>query len=123
MLTSGMVSIAGAKSRQDIREIAASLREPLERAGAEQAIVFGSYARGTADAFSDLDLVVVLETDLPRLERHRILDELFRASPVALDLLVYTPAEFAAGMRTGYDVFDAIRRDGTTIYERCRETV
>lgn len=84
-------------------------------------MAFGSYARGTADAFSDLDLVVVLDTDLPRLERHRALAELFEASPIGIDLLVYTPLEFAAGLRRGYDVFDAIQREGVTIYERSRD--
>ena len=83
-----------------------------------RAIAFGSYARGVQDGFSDLDLAVVLETDLPRLERHRALPELFAACPVGLDLLVYTPEEFEAGWRAGYDVFDSLRREGVTIHER-----
>jgi predicted nucleotidyltransferase len=80
--------------------------------------VFGSFARGTQDAYSDLDLAVVLDTTLPRLERHRALTELFDASPVGLDLLVYTPEEFERGLALGYDVFDAIRREGITIHEQ-----
>jgi predicted nucleotidyltransferase len=88
------------------------------RAGAQRAVAFGSFARGTQDAHSDLDLAVVLETDLPRLERHLPLAGLFEASPVGLDLLVYTPEEFERGVALGYDIFDAIRREGVTIHQR-----
>jgi predicted nucleotidyltransferase len=113
-----VVAIVRAPAAHDLAGIAARLRGALERAGAVQAIVFGSYARGTEDAFSDLDLAVVLETELPRLERHRALPELFEASPVGLDLLVYTPEEFRRGCEGRYDVFDRICREGVTIYER-----
>lgn len=88
----------------------------LERAGALRAIVFGSYARGAADGFSDL--AVVLETHLPRFERARLLDEVYRAVPLGLDLLVLTPEEFEEGSRARFGIFDAIAREGVTIYER-----
>ncbi len=55
--------------------------------------VFGSYARGRTDLFTDLDVLVIIETALPFVERQRMLYELL-ASPVDLDLLCYTPAEF-----------------------------
>jgi predicted nucleotidyltransferase len=83
--------------------------------------VFGSWARGTADGFSDLDLAVVLDTDLPRLERSRALVGLLDALPLGVDLLVYTPDEFAQGLRDRYRVFDAIAREGVTIYARSED--
>ena len=43
----------------------------LRSAGAARAIVFGSWARGEADGYSDLDLVVVMDTGRPRLDRGR----------------------------------------------------
>ena len=88
----------------------------LRAAGADRAIVFGSWARGEADGYSDLDLVVVMESDLPRPERGRDLaGQLDAALPVVVDLLVYTPGEFAAGRAGGFGVFDALARDGTDI--------
>jgi hypothetical protein len=51
---------------------------------------------------------VVLETDLPRLERPRLLLGLIDVLPLGVDLLVYTPEEFAKGLRDRYGVFDAI---------------
>lgn len=95
----------------------AELAVPILRAaGVLRAIVFGSWARGEADGFSDLDLVVVTCTDLPRTERGRELaTRLDQSLPVVVDLLVYTPDEFAAGRARGLGVFDALARDGMEI--------
>ena len=43
----------------------------LRQAGAEKAIVFGSYARGEADRYIDLDLIIVSETDRGFFDRRR----------------------------------------------------
>ena len=112
------VTVVRALAPCTLDEIAARARGPLVAAGAERAVVFGSWARGTADAFSDLDLVVVLETGLPPLERGRLLGELIEALPVGVDLLVYTPAEYARGIDSGLGVFEAIAREGVTIHAR-----
>ena len=88
----------------------------LRAAGVRRALVFGSWARGEADGFSDLDLIVVMDTDLPRAERGRELaTRLDESLPVVVDLLVYTPDEFAAGRARGFGVFDALAMDGVEI--------
>lgn len=61
----------------------------------EAAYIFGSLARGEIHPGSDLDLIVIKETKRPFLERAREFDDLWEIFP-RLDLLVYTPAEFAA---------------------------
>ena len=55
--------------------------------------MFGSVARGEADEWSDLDLVVIADTDRTFFERFRDFDGLYEIWP-RLDLLVYTSAEF-----------------------------
>ena len=100
-------------------ELARLAAPSLERAGAIKAVVFGSWARGEADG--DLDLIVVLPTDLPMLERGSLLADLVDILPVAVDLLVYTPEEFARGMQRGYGLFEALTREGVTIYQRPNE--
>lgn len=99
-------------------ELARKAAGPLAAAGAERAVAFGSWATGAADGYSDLDMAVVLSTDLPRVERGRLLADLVDAMPVPVDLLVYTPEEFARGLSERLGVFDAIAREGVTVYER-----
>ena len=55
-------------------------------------IVFGSVARGEADAGSDLDLLIVADTTRPFFERFKDFAGLYDLWP-RLDLLVYTPEE------------------------------
>lgn len=112
----GGVAVFNEPSRWSLASLARLAAEPLSAAGAKRAVAFGSYARGVADAWSDLDLVVVIETDLPRLERGRLLDELYDALPVSLDLLVFTPSEFERGVQAGLDVFAAIAAEGKTVF-------
>ena len=74
------------EKKERIKQIVSSLREY----DPERVILFGSHARRDADEYSDLDLVVIKETE------ERFLDRLKRVYEVmqpdfALDLLVYTP--------------------------------
>lgn len=63
--------------------------------GIQRVSLFGSYAHGRRDLFTDLDLFVVWDTDRPLLERQRHLYSLLGV-PVDLDIVCYTPAEFEA---------------------------
>ena len=72
-----------------------SLRPLLDARGAHSAWVFGSYARGTAAAESDIDVIVVAPTDRPFVERFRDYLPAIANAGVGVDLLVYTPEEFA----------------------------
>jgi len=68
------------------------VRVLVER-GATLVVAFGSFARGNVGRASDLDLIAVMESDLPFIKR---LEQLYvELEPrVGLDLLVYTPKEF-----------------------------
>lgn len=105
----------------DLEGISRRARPALQRAGVDRAFVIGSYARGTADAWSDLDLVIVLDTTLPFVERGRLLGQLFEAIPVGIDLLVYTPQEFEEGLRRGLGIFAALRSEGVKIHDRVEQ--
>jgi uncharacterized protein len=55
-------------------------------------VLFGSYAAGRRDLFTDLDLLVVMDSEADFVTRNADLARYIRAS-VALDLLAYTPQE------------------------------
>jgi predicted nucleotidyltransferase len=76
----------------DLDELRQRLAPHVRRA--RKVIVFGSVARGEADAGSDLDLVILADTTRPFFERFKEFAGLYDVWP-RLDLLVYTPEEFA----------------------------
>ena len=83
----------------------------------EKIILFGSWAWGTPDKDSDVDLLVVKKTDKPRLERQRELDDLLFPREIALDILVYTPEELEMGINKYRNLFlEDIMRNGKMLY-------
>ncbi len=70
------------------------LVEELKRLGASLIVLFGSYARGRRDLFTDLDIMAVMESDRPFVLRHGELYATLHPC-VPADIIVYTPDEFA----------------------------
>lgn len=88
----------------------------------ERVYVFGSWARGEADSLSDLDVIVIKETSVPFLER---LQKVGRSLPYdlgAVDLLVYTPGEFKAMIKSGNAFAEIIAEEGCLIYDVKKES-
>lgn len=101
-----------ARRRQAIDAELHRLTSALRRLpGVVEVWVFGSAVTGTVHATSDLDLLVVRETDEQPVERGvSLARELEPRVPV--DLFVYTPAEMAAGGR----FVDDVRRHGRLLW-------
>ena len=72
-----------------------ALRPLLDAQGAHAAWLFGSHARGAASAGSDIDVIVVAPTERPFVERFRDYLPAIVDAGAGVDLLVYTPEEFA----------------------------
>jgi predicted nucleotidyltransferase len=83
----------------------------------EKVILFGSYAAGRRDLFTDLDLIVVMESEAEHLQRTAELYGLLE-SDVDLDLLVYTPQEFGRMRELGF--LSHALETGKVIYEKER---
>jgi len=75
-------------------QVLAFLREQLSGHEIEHAYLFGSFASGQITAWSDIDLIVVKRTSAPFIDRPREFLPLFDLG-VPLDVLVYTPDEWA----------------------------
>jgi predicted nucleotidyltransferase len=98
-----------AKALQSI--VAALARKPE----VERAILFGSYAEGRCDLFTDLDILIVMESPLDFVSRTA---EMYRylSSPVDMDLFVYTPEELERNRDRGF-IRQALAK-GKPIYEK-----
>ena len=83
----------------------------------QKIVLFGSAAHGEAGPDSDLDLLLIMESDLPRYKRAAPIHLLFRPYPCPMDILVYTPAEIERynGV-TNHIVTEALTY-GRTVYE------
>lgn len=87
-------------------------------ADAERVVLFGSHARGEAQESSDVDLLIIADSDLPRFKRSRELYKLIKPYPFAMDIVVYTPEEIKKGERTPVSFVSSVLKDGKTVYER-----
>ena len=85
-------------------------------AGAERVILFGSHARGEGGEGSDVDLLIVAPSKLPRFKRTRELYKLLRPYPFPMDLVLYTPEEVERGLKTAVSFVAAVMREGKTLY-------
>lgn len=89
----------------------------LKRYHINQAIVFGSFARGDVSPRSDIDLILIQQTQQRFWERYTgVLEELGRCIPErAFDVLIYTPEELD---RISHRAFiRSALREGKVIYE------
>ena len=97
-----------------------ALTPALEASDAQKAIVFGSYARGDADEYSDLDLIIVAETDKRFLQRHKDYRPVFRSWDPwgkSLGLLIYTPEELNGMQARNNPFICSALREGIVVYE------
>jgi predicted nucleotidyltransferase len=95
------------------RELDRMLKRLIER-GVEKVILFGSFARGEVNSWSDLDLLVVMKSEKPYFQRW---DEVYLdlMPCVGTDLLVYTPEEFEQMQQRSPTVRSAVR-EGKVVY-------
>jgi predicted nucleotidyltransferase len=85
-----------ARKRQEYEKLleysAGQIVAKLSDLNVKKISLFGSYARGKSDLFTDLDVLVIMDTNKSFIERiteiHRLL-----ALPVDADILCYTPDE------------------------------
>lgn len=80
----------------------------------EKIIIFGSYFK-RKDLFTDLDLLIIMETDKPFIERIKEIYSLLLL-PVDVDILCYTPSEIERLKERNF--FKKILKEGKVIYEK-----
>lgn len=83
----------------------------------QKVILFGSYAKGTNDQYSDIDLVIIKNTRRRFLDRIKDVIEIIKPS-FAIDILVYTPREFQKMFSEGNLFVESVIREGKVVYEK-----
>ena len=113
-----MDSHTGSNSVRGLEDFREGLAAAVAKGKATRAIVFGSYARGDFDRYSDLDMIVIADTEKTFFHRHDDFDAVFEVWPRAIDLLIYTPDEFAQMIREGNPFIERALEEGVVIYEK-----
>jgi predicted nucleotidyltransferase len=81
-------------------------------------ILFGSWARSEGGPHSDIDLLIIRESSLPRPQRYAQVRRLFWGMGLAMDILVYTPEEFARYQSVPGSFTYTVAHEGKVLYER-----
>jgi predicted nucleotidyltransferase len=99
-----------------LRDIQKIVQQIVAHCHPQKVILFGSYARGTPTADSDVDLLVIMETEEPPLHAAaRIAAAIDH--PCALDILVRRPADLEASLaRQGVFAIEVLTT-GIVLYE------
>lgn len=86
----------------------------------ERVILFGSYAYGTPHRFSDVDLLVVLETQARSRAKQIEIVRALSPHPFGMDILVRTPEQLKRRLEMGDSFIQEITQKGKVLYERPR---
>ena len=79
--------------------------------------MFGSFARGTEDNKSDIDIFIIKNTNKRFLDRFEEFTELYHLlNEYAVDLLIYSPEELERNSHRSF--IKTILSEGIAIYER-----
>jgi len=106
----------------DVREripdsvIQSLVRQIVEKFNPQKIILFGSYARGNPRPESDVDLLVIMETEMREIEQSieicQQIDYLF-----GLDLIVYTPSHLEERLEMDDSFLQDVIEEGKVLYE------
>ena len=85
---------------------------------AQRVILFGSYAEGAAKEDSDIDLLVVADTNLPERQRYGAVRRLLADVPASFDIIVKTPEEYERWRSVVNHIVYFADKYGKVLYER-----
>lgn len=84
----------------------------------DKIILFGSFAYGKPNDDSDVDFLVIMESDQSVHERMVQLSEILVPRPFPVDIITRTPAELTERLEVGDCFFKEIMIKGKVLYER-----
>lgn len=81
-------------------------------------VIFGSCAKGIISKDSDIDLIIVKASDMPRFQRGLEIRKSLMGAGVPIDLLVFTPEEFEEARNTRFSFLSMALKDSKVLYEK-----
>jgi predicted nucleotidyltransferase len=102
-------------TEEKIRQAAQKIVEAMHP---EKIILFGSHAYGNPNDDSDVDLFVIMESDLRVHKRMISLSEILRPRPFPVDIITRTPAELQERLEIGDCFFKELVTKGKGLCER-----
>jgi uncharacterized protein len=101
----------------DARTLADLVERLVARFGPDRIYVYGSQARGEANADSDVDLMlIVAASDLPAHQRDQEARRALGVHTLPLDVVVWTREEFEARVGARASLPATVQREGRTLY-------
>lgn len=98
-----------------IREIVSGIAKQFNP---EKIFLFGSYANETQKEDSDIDLLIIQDTDLPIQQRGFDIRMSLVGSMTPFDILIYTKAEFEQEKDKSYSFLNSALKQSKLLYER-----
>ena len=84
----------------------------------DKIILFGSYAYGVPDENSDIDLLIIKDTEKTRPERGIEVRKILSGAMVPMDILIYTNQEIKESLNKKYSFVYQALSNGKTLYEK-----
>lgn len=88
----------------------------IDKTSVVKIILFGSYAYGTPDSDSDIDLCVISKLAKRKIEILREIRKSLRGSTVPIDILVYDETEFKDRANSTTSMEHLIEQKGIVLY-------
>ncbi len=98
-----------------LSEITSRIRDAVQP---DRVVLFGSHARGDAKPGSDLDILIVAPSDLPRWKRTPPIYRLLAGLGVPKDVVWWTPEEIDEWRGVKSHFISTALREGKVLYER-----
>jgi len=96
--------------------IANLLRPIFEEKGVEKALVFGSYSRQLETRKSDIDLMIIVDTEKRFFDRYDDFNDIYdQLRGAEIDMLIYTPDELEKISHRPF--IQKILKEGYPLYE------
>jgi predicted nucleotidyltransferase len=106
-------------TKREIQNVIRSMvRRIVERFDPDRVILFGSHARGTGDADSDVDLLVVMPVTGSKREKQLEIRLALHEFRVPKDVIVTTPEEFAWRKKIPGTIERPAALEGRLLYAR-----